>query len=108
MAASQRHIELEPDQANAANMTTGQVVASLSATAPETFASAPASVATGAPGWSALSAIAAETGQQSATVLAALGARGIKIDRKNFEAVAAMVETDEANANALTTRPVEA
>lgn len=112
MPSVQRHLELQPEPAAAANATTtGVVVATgaMSAAAGATGAATTGSTAatTAAfPGWApvAEASAAAEAGLQ--TVFLALSSRGARISRKNCEAVTAAVETDESNRQSLTVIPV--
>ncbi|WP_131807603.1 hypothetical protein [Mycolicibacterium wolinskyi] len=112
MPAVQRHIELQPEPVTAANATTTGVIATTGAMAatagPTGAATAGATAATTVafPGWAPVAAIAATGEGQLQTVFAALSGRGVRIARKNSEAVTAAVETNESNRQSLTVIPV--
>ena len=107
MPAAQRHIELEADQAMNANTSTEAVAATITTSSVSADAAtvAPAAAQAMTSAWAPLAAISAETERESATVMAALASRGIKLSRKNVDAVAAAMETDAENARGLTVEP---
>jgi hypothetical protein len=112
MPAVQRHIELEPEPVTAANATTSASVAAVGGVGVTAGATAGAAAGAAAaatavfPGWALVAEMTSTSEVQLETVLAALSGRGAKIDRKNSEAVAAAVETNEANRQSLTVEPV--
>jgi hypothetical protein len=107
MAATQRHIELEPAEATAANTKTDAVAAALAATAgsPDAIGSTPPAAEPATSIWLPATAIVGDMDRESAGVVAGLAAHNIKVARRNTEAVTATVGTDEENSKALTTVP---
>ena len=81
MAATQRHIELEPVEATTANANTGTVAATLAATAasPDTVGNVPAAAAAVASIWLPATAVVGDMDRESAGVIAGLAAHDIKV-----------------------------
>ena len=93
-----------PAEAMTANTQTTSVATEVAATVPAigvvSAAEAAASI------WLPVTVVVGDMDRESAGVVAGLAAHGIKVSRRNVQAVTATVGTDEENGKALTVIPV--